>query len=169
MKLEIDEIDRKIMEILQKNPNISQNEIAKMINLSQPSVSARIKKMRKNGTLSLIFGIDIKKTGLHVGKIELTDFDYDKYKNCPRILSILETNDGYIIFIVSEDFSSMEYFARKNFNKEVKIIIDSFPDFIMPLKMSNYDCKAGCSNCPYYKNGQCMGCPSSLYYKGKLW
>lgn len=169
MKISIDETDKKIIEILESNPEVSQKEIAKFVSLSQPSVSARIKKLKENGFLSIKFGIDIKKADLHVGKIEVKNLDIEKYKDCPRILSILETNDGYTVFIVSEDFSSMEYFSKKNFEKNIKIIIDSFPNFIMPLKMTNNGCIPDCSKCPYYKNGQCSGCPASRYYKGKLW
>jgi len=169
LKISIDEIDKKIIEMLERNPEASQKEIAKFVGLSQPSVSARIKKLKENGLLSINFGIDIKKADLHVGKIEVKNLNIEKYKNCPHILSILETNDGYTVFIISEDFSSMEYFAKKNFGKNIKIIIGSFPNFIMPLKMTNNGCISDCLKCPYYKNGQCLGCPSSKYYKGKLW
>ncbi|MCD6511979.1 MAG: winged helix-turn-helix transcriptional regulator [Thermoplasmata archaeon] len=169
-KEEIDEIDRKIINALQLNPDISQNELAKVVNLSQPSVSARIKKLRKNGILSANFGIDIKKAGLHVAKIEVDDVDIDKFKSCPYVLSILSTNNGHIIFVTGEDYSSMEHFVKKNFGDvEMKIIIDVFPHLIMPVKMEKNGCKMNCRECPYYLTGQCLGCPFFEEYKGKLW
>jgi len=164
----IDDIDRRIMSILQKNPEASQKEIAAIINLSQPSVSARIKKLKEAGFLAHMVGIDIKKAGLHVGKVEVEKID-KKFWECPRVLSILETNDGYIVFVVSEDYSSMEYFARKNFGKDAKIIVGSMPNFIMPLKFEENGCAANCMKCSYYRNGQCSGCPFSEHYKGNLW
>ncbi len=165
--MEIDEIDKKILSILQSNPEASQKEIASKINLSQPSVSARIKKLKENGLLAHIVGIDIKKAGLHVGKIELQSID-EKFKSCPRILSIIETNDGYIVFVVSEDYPSMEYFVRKNFGGKIKIVLDAIPNFVMPLRLEN-GCHQNCLKCSYYENGQCSGCPFSQYYKGNLW
>jgi len=165
--LGIDAIDKKILEILQSNPEASQKEIASRIKLSQPSVSARIKKLKKNGLLAHVVGIDIKKAGLHVGKIEVKEID-EKFRNCPRILSILETNDGYIVFVVSEDYPSMEYFVRKNFGEKIKIILDANPNFVLPLKLNKNGCSNDCVKCPYYVNQRCSGCPFSPYYKGNL-
>jgi len=164
----MDNVNRRILHILKENPYASQKDIAKMINLSQPSVSARIKKLREEGLLAHFVGVDIKKVGLHVGEIEVEKLD-EKFENCPRILSILKTSDGYIVFIISEDYSSMEYFVKKNFGKEPKIIIGSIPDFIMPLKFEENSCESQCDKCPYYKNGQCSGCPLSPFYKGEIW
>ena len=166
--MKIDEIDKKILEILQSNPEASQKEIASIIKLSQPSVSARIKKLKENGLLAHVVGIDIKKAGLHVGKIEVDAID-EKFKDCPRILSILETNDGYIVFVVSEDYPSMEYFVRKNFGEKIKIVLNALPSFVMPLKLKEDGCEKNCLDCDYFKNGQCMGCPFSPHYKGNLW
>ena len=166
--MKLDEIDKKILEILQGNPEASQKEIASMVNLSQPSVSARIKKLKEAGLLAHVVGIDIKKAGLHVGKIEVDAID-EKFKSCPRILSILETNDGYVVFVISEDYPSMEYFVRKNFGEKIKIVLNAIPNFIMPLKLKENGCNKNCFECEYFKNGQCLGCPFSPYYKGNLW
>ncbi|TFF92852.1 MAG: winged helix-turn-helix transcriptional regulator, partial [Promethearchaeota archaeon] len=36
--LEIDEVDRNIIELIQKKPNLTHTEIAKQVNRSQPTV-----------------------------------------------------------------------------------------------------------------------------------
>lgn len=170
----IDSIDRKIISLLQKNPNISQNDIAKEVELSQPSVSARIKRMRESGVLALMFGIDIKKVGLHVAKIELNKRERNEFiKDCPYILSVIETVEKNVLYLVSEDFSSLEAVAKKHFNMDdFEVVISSYPNLILPIKIpeNNNGCKScDCINCDFYIKGKCIGCPSSSYYKGTLW
>ena len=48
MTYKLDNIDRKIIEMLQKNARIPAKEIAKEVFLSSPAVSARIKNLEKN-------------------------------------------------------------------------------------------------------------------------
>ena len=43
--IKLDEKDRKIITLLHDNQDISQDEIAKIVRLSQPSVAMRIKKL----------------------------------------------------------------------------------------------------------------------------
>lgn len=171
--VKLDDIDRKIIDLLQKNPNLSQNDIAKNVELSQPSISARIKKLKEYGLLAWNVGVNIKKAGLHVAKIELKhDVKIDNMESCPYILGAIETEETKIIFIVSEDFSSLESIAKKRFEVDkIKPILSSYPDFIMPIKMmDDKTCNlCNCNECKYYINGKCLGCPLSEYYKGRLW
>ncbi len=171
--VKLDDIDRKIISLMQKNPKLSQNEIARMVELSQPSVSARIKRLKEKGLIACNVGVDIKRAGLHVAKIEMgKDEKIESLEVCPYILGMIETEDAKTLYIVSEDFSSLESIAKKRFGKDdIKVILSSYPNFIMPLKMNNEaSCSlCQCQDCKYYINGKCLGCPLSPYYKGKLW
>ena len=173
MNAKIDSIDKKIISLLQKNPEISQNEIANEVELSQPSVSARIKKMRENGILSFIFGIDIKKVGLHVAKIEIMKNEKKEFmENCPYILAVIETVEKNILYLVSEDYSSLEAIAKKHFDMDdFEVILSSSPNLVFPIKVpEENNCKnCDCTNCEFYIKGKCIGCPSSPHYRGKLW
>ena len=68
MEHEPDHIDRKILNILQKNARTPIKDIAKEVFLSSPAVSARIERMEKAGIISgyhatinyLLFGYHIK-------------------------------------------------------------------------------------------------------------
>ncbi|HEC76113.1 MAG TPA: winged helix-turn-helix transcriptional regulator [Thermoplasmatales archaeon] len=171
--INIDNIDRAIIGLLQQNPDLSQSEIGEIVNLSQPSVSARIKRLKENGILAFNIGTDIKKIGLHVAKMEFPrDKEIKEIHQCPYMLSLLETEDGKILYLVGEDISSLESFSKKKFGRnDLKVIISSYPDFIMPLKMKN-SCSCNsceCNICEYYINGRCLGCPLTYYYRGKLW
>ncbi|MBC7110397.1 MAG: winged helix-turn-helix transcriptional regulator, partial [Archaeoglobi archaeon] len=58
MKKRIDEKDKKIISLLSKDPDIPQEEIAKKIGLSQPSVALRIKKLRDAGFIDKVIGMN---------------------------------------------------------------------------------------------------------------
>ena len=45
--IKLDEKDRKIITLLHDEQEISQDEIARIVNLSQPSVAIRIKKLKE--------------------------------------------------------------------------------------------------------------------------
>ena len=49
----MDDIDRKILKLLQKNARISLKTIAENTFLSSPAVSARIERMEKDGVISM--------------------------------------------------------------------------------------------------------------------
>ena len=57
--IKLDEKDRKIINLLHENQDICQEEIAKKINLSQPSVAMRIKKLKEKGVLDQIIGFNL--------------------------------------------------------------------------------------------------------------
>lgn len=52
MEHKLDNIDRKIIEMLQKNARVSVKEIAKEVFLSSPAVSARIEHLEKDGVIT---------------------------------------------------------------------------------------------------------------------
>ena len=52
----MDEKDRRILSLLRENPEIRQREIARLVGISQPSVGARIKKLKERGLISYVVG-----------------------------------------------------------------------------------------------------------------
>jgi len=50
-EFKIDSKDREIITLLIENPEISQKEIAERINLTQPSVAMRLKKLKEMGAI----------------------------------------------------------------------------------------------------------------------
>ena len=63
--------DKAIMSFLAIEPNPSQETIAREVGLSQSSVASRMKKLRREGTLKTINGLDPLKMGLQVTKGEI--------------------------------------------------------------------------------------------------
>lgn len=64
--MNIDEIDQKILEILQEDGRISNAELARRINMSPPPTLERVKKLEKNGVIqSYVALADPAKLGLN--------------------------------------------------------------------------------------------------------
>lgn len=90
----MDQMDKKIVQILQKNGRASLKEIAAETYLSSPAVSARINRLEKEGILGRYFAApDLKKMGYHIQAFiqldlspnQKTDF-YPYIENCTNVL-----------------------------------------------------------------------------------
>jgi len=185
--INLDEKDKKIISLLQENPFLSQNEISEKVNLSQPAVGARIKKLQEHGFLSYAVGINPKKIGLHFARLDIVTNDSEhilsSIKKCPYVLNVISMDGerNLSIFLASEDFSTLESvksrFIEHNGIKDANfnIILKSEKKIVLPIqlveKKKSPPCGMNlhCEECKYYKNGKCIGCPFSPCYKGKLW
>lgn len=89
--LDIDKRDREILSLLEKSPEMSQNDMAEILKISQPSVSARIHKLKQKGALVHIVGMNLKKVKLHMAKVDVTANNtsslLDIFKDCPYFLN----------------------------------------------------------------------------------
>jgi Lrp/AsnC family leucine-responsive transcriptional regulator len=63
--MNIDNIDKQILETLQENGRIRNSELAKIINISPPPTAERVKKLEKNGYINKYVAlVDPKKVGV---------------------------------------------------------------------------------------------------------
>ncbi|MEJ2295901.1 MAG: winged helix-turn-helix transcriptional regulator, partial [Candidatus Lokiarchaeota archaeon] len=67
---QIDEIDRNIIELIQKEPTLTHTEIARRVNRSQPTIGMRIRKLEDSGVLRFQAGIDVKTMDLILARVE---------------------------------------------------------------------------------------------------
>ena len=62
--LKLDEIDRGILKEIQKNSRISNNELARRVNLSQPATHARLKRLQEQQVIrGFSVNLDFEKLG----------------------------------------------------------------------------------------------------------
>jgi len=124
MQLLLDEIDTKILELLQGNARIKRNGLAEKIGLSVPSVTDRLHKLESNG---IIEGYLTKLNHKYLGK-DITAFifvvsessthykDFISHaKDNPEILECHSiTGDGsHVLKIRTENTSSLEKLLAK--------------------------------------------------------
>ncbi len=84
-KIGIDDIDCRIMDLVQREPNLTHTQIAEHVNRSQPTVGMRIRKLEKLGVLKYQAGINIKAADLYFARAEI------QTKNPKKIFSIVES------------------------------------------------------------------------------
>ncbi len=183
---DLDEIDRRIVSLLIDDPDMSQTAIASSLEMSQPAIYARIKRLRGRGILDRLVGTNLKNTRLYIAKVEMTTKDpwkvLDFFKNCPMYLNGLITSGRHnlCLFFVSEKLQAIEscinHHIRNNPNVidvEFNVVITSAKDFIAPIKLWHEKvdvspCGRKCTEQTCYVSGNCLGCPTTIFYKGSL-
>lgn len=121
---QLDEIDLKIIELLQENARIRRNELAEKVNLTIPAISDRIKKLEERGLLKRYTAqLDFKKAGYDVTAFIFVFMESSKYYNSftqkalhePEILECHSiTGEGsHILKVVTENTSTLEKILSK--------------------------------------------------------
>jgi|TARA_B100002003_G_C14049985_1_gene505745 DNA-binding Lrp family transcriptional regulator len=163
-KLKLDDRDNIIIQMLQKNPQTSQEEIAKVLKLSQPSVWARIKNLREKGVIKHIVGMDFKTVDLNLAKVDVSATDtqavIDEFKDCPYFINALITSGKFnvCLFFTGTDLRNIEGIVNHHLrgNPKVKdielnIVISTANSFVLPLNLDcskkKVDCNKECETC----------------------
>ena len=187
----IDEKDRKILEIISKNPRVTQVQLAEMLGISQPAVSMRLSRLKELGLLYIIVGADPKSAKLAMAKIDIKARDINFLSDlakCPYVVCASTSTGKFNVFLMmaGEDYGTLEAVVNRHIRSfeevdtiEFNIILDHYGRITIPLKIvEKFDnvpsCakklmeEGGCKNCPYYKKGQCLGCPYLDDYRGHI-
>lgn len=186
MVKEVDGIDKKILSMLSENPEMPQSELSERLKISQPAVSARIRKLEEKGVIARLVGIDIKKAQLFLAKVDLSTDNVEKVlealESCPLFLNCFLTSGKHNMtaFLLGENIRSImscvDSRLRRNLpvkDLEFDLIVTPTRPFIVPIRPQMErkkvtPCGADCSTCTFYMSDRCLGCPSSVHYKGKL-
>ena len=186
LKNRLDDKDKKIISLLHDKQDMSQEEIAKIVKLSQPSVAMRIKKLKERGIIEQITGANINKVGIYLAKVMVQTTNTTKilnmFRNCPFFLNgfVISGSENLMLLFAGEDLASLESIidCRIRPDKDVQsadfnIIISSIKDFVMPIKIVERSNKPPCGveykTCQAYSENRCYGCPATNRYKGLLW
>jgi Lrp/AsnC family transcriptional regulator, leucine-responsive regulatory protein len=164
-KLNIDIRDDTIIQMLGKDPNVSQEDIAKKLKLSQPSVWARIKNLKEKGVVTHVVGIDFHKVDLDLAKVDVSATDtksvIDQFKDCPYFINALITSGKFnvTLFFTGTSLKHIEgivnYHLRGNpkvKDIELNIVISTEKSLVFPLNLDctnkkQLECNQECKNC----------------------
>ena len=87
MTTRMDDKDKTIISMYSADSDVSQDAIAKVIRLSQPSVAARVARLKASGALEASVGINPLKMGLYLAKVDLASTRpneiIDMFLGCP--------------------------------------------------------------------------------------
>ncbi len=165
--LNLDQKDMKIVSWVMKNPFISQTEIAEKLNLSQPSVNARLKKLKQSGVLHIDAGMNLKGSKLVLARIDFTaknaDSVFQRMKLCPYFVNgfAMAGKNNVSIFIVHEDLKKIDEIVTDNLRNDsdisdisINVVVDSVNDFLFKINLEKeIDDPKHC-----YKKNACNEC-----------
>lgn len=133
----LDSIDRKIIDILQKNARTPIKDIAKEVFLSSPAVSARIEKLEKSGIIigyhaqinPFLFGYNIRAfINLEVEPFQKKDF-YPFIQAIPNVIECNCVTGDYsmLISVVFQTTVQLDHFINElqNFGRTKTQIVFS--------------------------------------------
>lgn len=148
-KIGIDDIDCRIMDLIQREPNLTHTEIAQHVNRSQPTVGMRIKKLENLGVLKYQAGINIKVADLCFARVELQTKNPRKVieivKKCPFMLNAfrLSGESNMSILIIGSSLKDLDYIVNRHFRNDsevcdvhIDVISDVINDFVLPVDLN---------------------------------
>jgi len=172
--LGIDDDDYKIIEMMEKNPDVTHSAIAREIEKSQPAVGARIIKLERKHLLTKQVGFNVKMVDLKVAIVFVATKDVEtivnKIKKCPFVNHAFKISGEFnlLCFVAASDLQTIEKLVDLCFRKDpnvinvkTNILIDSVHDFVIPIdfQIEKFDfhsniCGPDCNmnvNLPKYK------------------
>ncbi|HDZ35919.1 MAG TPA: Lrp/AsnC family transcriptional regulator [Thermococcus sp.] len=107
MRMGLDEIDRKILSILQKNSRTPLREISKEVGLAESTIYERIKKLKDRGVIKRFTVIlDPESLGFHIlafilikSKAGMYSHVANELRKYPQIVEIYETTGDYDMLV----------------------------------------------------------------------
>jgi Lrp/AsnC family transcriptional regulator len=173
-KLKLDDIDRRIITLVQDDPNLTHTQIAEKINRSQPTVGMRIKKLEKEGILQFQPGVNFKRIDLFLASVELNtkrpNEILDMAKFCPFMLNAFRLSGSHniMILLASSKLDKLDNIVNYHFrsNPDVQsvamnMVIEIAKDFILPVDFDSEEhiptLEAGCGEKCKYKLAQSKG------------
>lgn len=121
--MKLDEIDKKILDILQDNGRITNADLASQIGLSPPPMLERVKKLERNGVIrKYVALVDPQKVDKSIivfvsitlarHRIKSIDQVREEFRNCPEILECysITGEEDYLLKVVVKDVADYENF-----------------------------------------------------------
>lgn len=161
--------------------------------MSHVAVSKRLDKLIKQGLVRVTAGVnpnelDMKLLfmAIETENIEVADKIARKYGNCPRILMVAPVTGRYNLFavMIAEDTWTLESIIgtcslrtesgvrrSETWFGNAPIIPNFLPIDLAPRNGGSDKSPCGnvCKSCKRYETDKCVGCPTSVAYRGKLW
>ena len=189
MPARLDDKDKTIISMYSADPDVSQDAIAKAIRLSQPSVAARVARLKEMGALGVSVGIAPLGMGLYLAKVDLASTRpneiIDMFAGCPYFANGFSVSGRHnlCLFFFSESVTTLESIVNGHIRShpsvsdvDFDIVIASVKDFIIPVTLrprhsAKPPCGSAlrCSACPEFKSHKCMGCPVTGEYQGSFY
>ncbi len=163
-KISLDEIDRKIISLMQRNPSITHSEIAEKVDRSQPTIGGRLKKLMDSGILKIQAGVNFRAVDMFLAFVYLKTDDPDEImkiaSHCPFIMNAYKSSDEFnvVLLLASSKIEKIDELVNSHFrnkpeiqNVKMEIILDTAKETIIPIDLELQDQLEPGSRCAYCK------------------
>jgi DNA-binding Lrp family transcriptional regulator len=153
-RLKLDPIDKKIIRLIQSEPNITHTEIARRVGRSQPTVGLRIKRLEDNHILDYQAGINLKNADFYFSIIKIQTNNPDKIteivEKCRLMLTAfrLSGKTNIEILMVSPKLELLDDVVNKFFRENkyildisMEIITEVINDVVLPVILNAEKCE----------------------------
>lgn len=186
----MDNIDKRIISILQEDGRASLSSIGEQLGMSHVAVRKRLNKLCNN-LIKVSAGINAEYLGFRLAIVN-AEVESPKrlrelvniFSKCPRIVFLTTTTGAYNLMtvMVAEDADTLSAIvevcslrAQKGIRRsevtiaEAPIIPKYLPIKVVATKESEVaPCGINCGKCLRYENKKCLACPATKYYRGPL-
>jgi len=189
----LDEVDKKLIAQLQADGRATLQEMAKAIGFTSMGTKKRLEKLIKNGTVKVSALVNPEALKLHpaIVMLEMESAEamqklLERFKDCPRVVHIFKTIGGYnlIALVVAETQETLESISMEKCSlrcskgirrSEFYPISDTYfsPFLLVRENLAHKErkvtpCNVDCDPCKRYESQKCVGCPTTINYKGSL-
>jgi len=174
----LDDINRKLILLLEEDPEMTDADLARRLNLAQSTIAARIDKLRDARIVVPIVDLNISELGFQTGIVEITTTRPDLILNwankCPLFVNAFKTVAGnrLSMVFVAEDPQSFHEVVDEHLLKIEGLIGFSFSNILewtkglwapLDLTISARE-EPPCGVKPF-----CSKCPANPNYSGNIW
>lgn len=174
----MDDNNRRIIGLLQRNPELTQAELAKKIHISQSAIATRLKKLASAGLFVRGNGLTYEQLGLRMARADIETTDYENVlkwaDSCPLFInaSIGVGSRSISLFFVSEDLLMFHFIVNEHLRKMKNVRSLNFSEIVnwmkqFPISVSLESTKQ--STPPCGMNPYCPKCPGNPDYSGAIW
>ncbi len=189
----MDDVDRKIISQLELDGRTTLEKLSKLTGLSSMGVKKRVDKLTEKGILKVSALIDGTKLDLHaaVVMVEIESSEamqrlLERFRDCPRVVNIFTTLGGFnlIAIVVADDKDTLESISvekcslrssegirRSEFYPIGNIQYSQYlpiREYLVQKQKEQTPCNVDCKTCSRYNAKKCVGCPATIYYRGRL-
>ncbi|MFX1380098.1 MAG: Lrp/AsnC family transcriptional regulator [Promethearchaeota archaeon] len=150
----MDDIDKRIVQFIQRDPTSTHTQIAKKVNRSQPTIGMRIKKLEKSGILKFQAGLNPKNLDYYLAKLNIQSSDPESIikiiKSCPYLINGYRVSGlfNFVIIVIYSKFRDLDKIVNHHFRSnsnvkhvEVEIISEIINEFVIPFDFQIRKCK----------------------------
>jgi DNA-binding Lrp family transcriptional regulator len=189
----VDATDRKIIAELQTDGRRSLKGVAKNVGFTSMGIKKRMQKLLDQKAIRVTALLNPSAFNLlpAIVMLEMENAEamrnlLQRFKDCPRVVHIFKTIGGYnlIALVVAEDQATLESISmekcslrsgegirRSEFYPIGDIYFSPFLQVRSHLahkERTISPCRVDCHPCSRYKQGKCVGCPTTSHYRGTL-